>query len=47
MTFKIQNQKGPVIAKRNWKFGRGMTARHWWYSGDAGGRRHWSRLISC
>ncbi|PQM27774.1 hypothetical protein CVO77_04195 [Sphingopyxis lindanitolerans] len=35
MTLQTKYPAGPVIEKRNWKFGRGMTARRWWHGGDA------------
>lgn len=45
MTDRTQTPAGHVIEKRNWKFGRGTTARRWWH-GDAGRTAFYNALSS-
>src|SRR3546814_17341636 len=46
MTDRTQTPAGHIIEKRNWKFGRGTTARRWWHGGDAGRTAFYNALSS-
>src|SRR3546814_12794508 len=46
MTDRTQTPTGFVIERRNWKFGRGTTARRWWHGGDAGRPAFYNALSS-
>src|SRR3546814_5322318 len=46
MTDRTQTPTGFVIERRNWKFGRGTTARRWWHGGDAGRTAFYNALSS-
>ncbi|WP_337180770.1 metal-dependent hydrolase [Sphingopyxis granuli] len=46
MTLQTEHPAGPMIERRNWKFGRGTTARRWWHGGDAGRTAFYNALSS-